>query len=181
MACSSCKTWRLPLPAGITVAVAGEKPRHHRHKPGRHIVFVLGARAKINRGAQVQQKPGGHLAVFGEHPHMGNLQACGDVPVDMAHVVVVLVFAQVGQIDTGTAQQRAVVALQQAIQALDHRPFEATQNVFCAFGFRRLNRHSEWLLRLWLLGFKQAEHVGNLHLFVEHRGTGFAGPMVLPP
>ena len=56
------------------------------------------------------------------------LQARGDVPVDVAHIVMMLVFAQVGQIDPATAQQRAVVALKQAIQAADDLPVEALQD-----------------------------------------------------
>jgi hypothetical protein len=45
----------------------------------------------------------------------------------VAHVVVVLVFAQVGQVEAGAAQQRAVVALQQAVEAADHGPLEPAQ------------------------------------------------------
>ena len=58
----------------------------------------------------------------------GVCSARGDVPVDVAHVVVVLVFAQVGQVQAGAAQQRAVVALQQAVEPADHRPLQAAQH-----------------------------------------------------
>ena len=62
----------------------------------------------------------------------GCLQARRDVPVDVAHVVVVLVFAQVGQVQAGAAHQRAVVALQQAVEPADHRPFEPPQHTLGA-------------------------------------------------
>ena len=67
---------------------------------------------------------------------MGNLQTCGDVPVNVAHVVVVLVFAQVGQINARTAQQGSVVALQQAVKAADHGPFQAAQDALGTFRHR---------------------------------------------
>ena len=111
------------------VAVPREQPRQHGNKLGRHLAFALWAGAEIDRGAQVQQKPRRHLAVFGEHAHVRGLHARRHVPVDVAHVVVHLVFAQIGQIEPRTAHQRAVVAQQQAIQPAQHRPFEAAQDV----------------------------------------------------
>ena len=46
----------------------------------------------------------------------------------MAHVVVLLVFAQIGEVEAGAAEQRAVVALQQPVQTADHRPFEPAKD-----------------------------------------------------
>ena len=60
--------------------------------------------------------------------HVRRLQPRGDVPVDVAHVVVVLVFAQVGEIEAEAAEQRAVVAVQQAVETADHRPLEPPQD-----------------------------------------------------
>ena len=47
----------------------------------------------------------------------------------LAHVVMVLVFAQVGQVHAGAAQQGAVVALQQAVEAAQHGPLEPAQQL----------------------------------------------------
>jgi hypothetical protein len=114
------------------VAVAREQPRQHGHEFGRHLRLRWSPEPKSIRRAQVQQEPGGHLAVFGEHAHMRHLHAGGHVPVDVAHVVVVLVLAQVGQVQAGAAHQRAVVALQQAVQPADDRPFQPAQHLFGA-------------------------------------------------
>ena len=65
---------------------------------------------------------------------MRRLQARGDVPVDVADVVVVLVFAQVRQVEPGAAHQRAVVALQQAVEPADDRPFEPAQRALGPLG-----------------------------------------------
>ena len=89
----------------------------------------LVSRAEIDRRAQVEQEPGGDLAVLVVVAHVGRLQARGDVPVDVAHVVVVLVFAQVGEVEAEAAEQRAVVALQQAVEPADHRPLEPPQEL----------------------------------------------------
>ena len=45
----------------------------------------------------------------------------------MPHIVVVLVFAQVGEIEAVAAEQRAVVAVQQAVEPAHDRPFEPAQ------------------------------------------------------
>ena len=111
-------------------------------KPAEISRLALVAGAEVDRAAQVQHEPGRHLAVFGEHAHVRRLQPRGDVPVDVAHVVVVLVFAQVGQVQAGAAHQRAVVALQQAVEPADHRPFEPAQRALDAArrGFGRRER-----------------------------------------
>ena len=69
---------------------------------------------------------------------MGLLQPRGNVPVDVAHVVVVLVFTQVCQIHARAAQQRAVVALQQAVKAAQYCPLQAAQKLLRAFSLFRL-------------------------------------------
>ena len=51
--------------------------------------------------------------------HVGAVHARGHVPVDVAQVVARLVLAQVGEVDAGAAEQRAVVALQPAVEAPD--------------------------------------------------------------
>jgi hypothetical protein len=109
------------------VAVAREQARQHGHKAGEDVALGVALRAKVDGGAQVQQKPGRHFAVFGEHAHMGRVQARRHVPVDVAHIVVGLVLAQIGQVQPAAAHQRAVVALQQAVEPPDDMPLQLPQ------------------------------------------------------
>ncbi len=129
------------------VAMAADQPREHRHKTHQQFALALRARAEVHRGTEVEQKPGRHFAVFGEHAHMGLLQPRGHVPVDVAHVVVVLVFAQVGQIETAAAHEGSEIALQQAIEPAHHGPLQALQHRIGALGGRCRTR---W----WRLGFR---------------------------
>jgi hypothetical protein len=69
--------------------------RQHGHEFGGDVALALFARTEVDGRAQVDKEPGRHLSVFGEDSHVRNLQAGSDVPVDMADVVVMLVFAQV--------------------------------------------------------------------------------------
>ena len=126
------------------VAVAREHPRQQRDEAGGHGQLGHVGRAEVDAARQVEQQPGGHLAVFGELAHIGRLLARGDVPVDVAHVVVQLVLAQVGQVDAGAAQQRAVVALQQAVQAAQHGPFELPQQPLLDAGLARPRQPQAW-------------------------------------
>ena len=106
------------------VALPGQQPRQHGDELGQHLPLGDLARAEIDRGAEIEQEPGGDLAVLVVDAHVGHLRARRDVPVDVADIVVGLVFAQVGEIEAEAAEQRAVVALQQAVEPADHRPLE---------------------------------------------------------
>ena len=55
------------------------------------------------------------------------VEAGGDVPVDVADVVAGDVLADVREIETLTAKQRPVIALQQTVQAPDDRPVEPAE------------------------------------------------------
>jgi hypothetical protein len=112
------------------VAVAREQARQHGHKLGGDVALALVAGAEVHRRAQVEQEPSRHFAVLGEDAHMRLLQPRGHVPVDVPHVVVVLVLAQIGQIESRAAHQRAVVPLQQPVQPPNHRPFKAAEQRF---------------------------------------------------
>jgi hypothetical protein len=106
------------------VAVARHHARQRGDEAGRHGQLGDVAGAEVDAAREVEQEPGGQVAVLEELAHVGLLQPRGDVPVDVAHVVVVLVLAQVGQVDAGAAHQRAVVALQQAVEPAEHRPLQ---------------------------------------------------------
>jgi hypothetical protein len=110
------------------VAVAREHAGQHGHELGRHQALGARLRAEVDASRQVEHEPGVELPVLGELAHVGTLQARRDVPVDVAHVVVQLVFAQVGQVQPGAAEQGAVVPLQQPVETADHRPLEAAQD-----------------------------------------------------
>src|SRR4051812_8894609 len=58
---------------------------------------------------------------------MRDLQPRGHVPVDVAHVVFGLVFVEIGEVHAESAEERAVIALQHALEPLDHGPFEPAQ------------------------------------------------------
>ncbi len=86
-------------------------------------------RAEIDRRAQVEQEPGGDLPVLVVLPHVGDRQAGGDVPVDVADIVVNLVFAQVGEVQPEPAEERPVVALQQPVETAEDRPLEPREDL----------------------------------------------------
>jgi hypothetical protein len=111
--------------------------REHRDEVRRHGAFTHLARAEIHRGRKVEQEPGGNLAVLVVLAHVGRLQPRGDVPVDVAHVVAVLVLAQIGEVQAEAAKQRAIVAVQDAVKTANHRPFEPLKDTFrIIFQFR---------------------------------------------
>ena len=87
-------------------------------------------RAEVDGRAQVEQEPRGDLAVLEELADVRRVHPRGDVPVDMADVVAVLVFAQVGEVDAVAAEQRPVVALEQAVEAADDLPVEPLEDAF---------------------------------------------------
>ena len=109
------------------VAVPGQHLAQDRHHLTGPLVFAGGARAEGHRARQIHHKPRRHLAVFLVLSHIGRLHARGHVPVDVPHIVMGLVFAQIGQHQSGAAKEAAVITLQLAIQTLEHGPFEALQ------------------------------------------------------
>ena len=111
------------------VAVSRQQPRQNGHEIDGDGALLHPFGAETHRRAQVQQKPGGHVPVLVVHPHVRGLQPRRHIPVDMADVVVVLVFAQIGQVHTEPAEQAAVVAVEQTVQAADHGPLQPQQDL----------------------------------------------------
>jgi hypothetical protein len=109
------------------VAETREQTRQHRDQFRGQLAFAQSARTKIDGTGQVEQKPGGDFAVFLKLAHVGHLQPCRDVPVDIAHVIVRLVLAQVGQIEPEAAKQCPIISLQFAVEPAQHRPLEPAQ------------------------------------------------------
>ena len=121
------------------IAEAREQARDHGDEFRGQRSLCDRLRAEVHRTGEIEQEPGGDLAVFLEFANMRRLQSRGDVPVYVANVIVRLVFAQVGEIEADAAEQRAVVALQQSVEATDHSPFEPTQDLLGIGTARRLD------------------------------------------
>src|SRR6201999_3930595 len=68
------------------IALAGEKARHDGREFGKALALADVAGAKIDRGTEVEQEPGGNLPILVIDADMGHLRAGGDVPVDMADI-----------------------------------------------------------------------------------------------
>ena len=65
--------------------------------------------AEVDRRRQVEQEPRGQVAVLVILAHIRLLQPRGDVPVDVAHVVAVLVLADIRQVEPVATEERALV------------------------------------------------------------------------
>jgi hypothetical protein len=112
------------------VAVARQQAGEHTDELGRRGPLGRAPRAEVHRCRHVEQEPRGDLAVLVVLPHVGRPEARRHVPVDVPDVVVILVLAQVRQVEPGAAKQGPVVALQEPIEAPDHGPLEPAQQLF---------------------------------------------------
>ena len=110
------------------IAVARQDARQHGDELGRHRLLLQVVRAEVDRRAQVEQEPRGDFALLVVLAHVRRGEARGDVPVDVPHVVAVLVFAEVGEVEPVAAKERPVVAVQHAVEPPDHRPLETAQD-----------------------------------------------------
>ena len=123
------------------IAVAGQEPRQHGDEFGGDRP-LLNMGAEIHGRAQVQQEPRRNFAVFIVNPDIGRLQTRSDVPVDVTDIVVILVFAQIRQVQPKTAKQSLVIAMKQPIQATNHSPLQSPQDVFSPGGSGRLLKNT---------------------------------------
>ena len=114
------------------VAVAGQQPGQRRHEVDQDAPLEpLGiGRAEVDRGTEVEQEPRRDLAVLEVLADVRRVHPGRDAPVDVAHVVAVLVFAQVGEVDPVAPEQAAVVALEQAVEPADDLPVEPLEDAF---------------------------------------------------
>ena len=112
------------------VPVSRQHARHRRHEVDEDAPLQpLGLdRPEVDRRAEVEQEPGRDLAVLQELADVRRVHPGGDVPVDVADVVAVLVLAQVGEVDAVAPEQAPVVALEQAVEPADDRPVEALED-----------------------------------------------------
>ena len=112
------------------VAVARQQPRERRHEVDQHAPLepLRVRRPEVDRRAQVEQEPGRDLAILDVLADVRRVHPRGDVPVDVADVVAVLVLAQVGEVHAVAAEQAPVVALEQAVEPADDLPVEALED-----------------------------------------------------
>ncbi len=110
------------------IAVARQDSREHRDELRRNRLLLQLLRAEIDRRGEVEQEPRRDFALLVVLAHVGRLEAGGDVPVDVADVVAVRVFAQVGEVEAVAAEQRPVIAVQHPVEPADHRPLEPPQD-----------------------------------------------------
>src|ERR671929_1342226 len=110
------------------IAVAREQPRERRDEIDQDGTLQTLRCAKIHGGAQVEQKPGGDIAIFDILADVRGRQARGDVPINIANIISGLILAQIGKIHSVAVKEAAVIALQQAIQPADDLPVETLQD-----------------------------------------------------
>ena len=74
-----------------------------------HVALHLHLRAEVERAADVYQQHHRQLAFLLEHLHVGPVEARRDVPVDVAHVVAVLILAHLAEGHTPAFEGRMVL------------------------------------------------------------------------
>ena len=83
------------------VAAAGQEAGERDRQLGEHDVLAAPRGTEDHRPRPVEQQPGGELAVLGVLADVRLVEPGGDVPVDVADVVLGRVRAQVGEVDAG--------------------------------------------------------------------------------
>ena len=104
------------------VAVAREKAGDEADEIDEEIALVRARGPEVDGRRKVEQEMRRDLPVLEVLADVREVEAGGDVPVDVADVVAGDVLADVREIETLTAEQRPVIALQQTVQAPDDRP-----------------------------------------------------------
>ena len=98
-------------------------------------VALAGVRGtEVHRGRKVQQQPCGDFTVFDVLANVRSVHAGGNIPVHIAHVVLGLVLAYLRQVVPLAGEQRAVIPLQDAIQAPNHLPVQALEQAIGVLG-----------------------------------------------
>ena len=127
--------WRRPFCGGIYFSIRSEKNpylvvvlyraegQRGRHLRG-HVSLRLLRRSEVERSADIDEQHDRQFAFLLEELDVGAVQACCDVPVDVAHVVAVLVFAHFREGHASSAESRVIlscedVAAQSACADLD--------------------------------------------------------------
>jgi hypothetical protein len=106
----------------------GKQPRKSGYEIDQHGSLEAPEAAKVHRRAQVEQKPGGDFTVFDILADIRCVHPSRNVPIDIADIVLWLVFAQIGKIDAIAIKEAAVIPLELAIQTADDLPVETLQD-----------------------------------------------------
>ena len=128
-AAGSCLDLAVEQDRADRVAAAGEQAREGRRELAEHELLRPVDRAEPHRRRAVEQEPGRQLAILGVLADERRVHPRGDVPVDVADVVARLVLAEVAEVGADAAEERAVVPLQAPVEAADHLPLEAVEDV----------------------------------------------------
>src|SRR4051812_29927614 len=88
-----------------TISMATQHACKNCHKFDRYAAFFYVLGPEINRWTKIQQKPGAQVAFFVILTDIRRLHASSNVPVDVANIIVVLVLAEVGEIQAKSAKQ----------------------------------------------------------------------------
>jgi hypothetical protein len=114
------------------VAVARQQSRQRRDEVDQDAPLqpLRFHRPEVDRRTQVEQEPGGDLAILVVLANVGRVHPCRDAPVDVPDVVAVLVLTEVGEVHADPAEQAPVVALEQPVEPADDLPVEALEEAF---------------------------------------------------
>ena len=92
-----------------------QQARQHGGEVDEQITLAAVDGAEVDRWREIQKEMGVDLAVLEVLPHVGRVEPRGHVPVDVPDVIPEYVLADVGEVETLTLEDRAVVALKQTV------------------------------------------------------------------
>ena len=75
-----------------------------------HVTLHLSLRAKVERTADVNHKHHCEFALFFKNLHVGFIEACRHIPVDITHVITILIFANLGKSHATPFEGRVILA-----------------------------------------------------------------------
>src|SRR4029077_19968403 len=118
------------------IAVARQQPREQSGEVDEEISFPAVDRAEIDGRREIEEEMRIDLAILEVLAHVGRVETCGHVPVDVANVVTERVLADVREIEALPLEDRSVVTLKQPAQPADDGPFEPPKTALRCGGQR---------------------------------------------
>ena len=106
----------------------GKQARKRCHEIDQHRSLLGLDRPEIDRRAKVKQEPGRDIPVLGVLPDVRRIHARRYIPIDVADIIVGLVFAQIREIHAIAIEQAAIISLQPSIQPADDLPVYALED-----------------------------------------------------
>lgn len=80
-----------------------------------HILFRLNLCAELQRTTDVDEKHHSQLTLFLKHLHIRSMEASGYVPIDVAHIVAILVFTHFAECHTTPFEGRVILTSEDII------------------------------------------------------------------